>query len=458
MPETFDVVVVGARCAGSPLAAMLARNGAKVTVVEQATFPRDTLSSHTFQADALAFLDRLGLTEQLRATGAPFVKGVDGRSDDFAWSIDWPQRPGDVGGLACIRRFVLDPILADAAAEAGADVRLGTRVTGVEHESGRVVGVRVSSDGKETNLRARLIVGADGRNSTIARLCGARKYNVTPNQRFAYWTYFEGADVADHPFVYHRWDDRLIVASPTDSGLYMVNMFPDLAERDRFRQDLETSFMEYAQSCEPVARTLVGARRAGKFLGIVRWVGYFREASGPGWVLVGDAGHFKDPSAGRGIGDAFCQVDALAPAIIAGLDGSAGGLDDSMARWGRWRDRDFAEHYWLVTDMGRAGRQPAAVPQILRRLHERGKMDQVMNLFTHRSRPSKVLKPARLFGATGRLLRERGRDRRGLLREARMLVAEEAHRRLLNKRPDFATAGAMGDDAGPTEIEHSGAA
>lgn len=104
MPETFDVIVVGARCAGSPLAAMLARDGASVAVVDKATFPRDTLSTHNFQADALSFLDRLGVTEQLRATGAPYIKRVDSRADDFRWSMDWPLRPGDIGGIASIRR------------------------------------------------------------------------------------------------------------------------------------------------------------------------------------------------------------------------------------------------------------------------------------------------------------------------------------------------------------------
>src|ERR1700758_3205112 len=123
MSERFDVVVVGARCAGSPLAALLARQGLRVAVVERATFPRDTLSTHIFQAHALAFLDRLGLTERLRASGAPFIWLVNVRQEDLCYVAQIPRAPGDTGGIISVRRLLLDPILADAAATAGAEVR-----------------------------------------------------------------------------------------------------------------------------------------------------------------------------------------------------------------------------------------------------------------------------------------------------------------------------------------------
>ena len=181
MTEHFDVVVVGARCSGSSLAALLARRGLRVAVVEQATFPQDTLSTHVFQADALSFLDRLGVMERLRSTGAPLIDRVDYRFEDVRVLDSVPLRAGDPGGFVCVRRFLLDPILAEAAEEAGAEVRMATTVTGLLEESGRVAGVRAVRDGTETEIRARLVVGADGRNSTIAKLSGSRKYNVTGN-------------------------------------------------------------------------------------------------------------------------------------------------------------------------------------------------------------------------------------------------------------------------------------
>lgn len=456
MTGNFDVVVVGARCAGSPLATLLARQGVKVALVERATFPRDTLSTHIFEADALAFLDRLGLTEQLRATGAPFISRIDTRAEDFRWSIEMPLRAGDVGGLASIRRFVLDPILAHAAEESGAQVRMATAVTGLVQDGGRVNGVRIRTNGSDGELRARLVVGADGRNSTVANLVGARRYNLVPHQRFAYWAFFEGADMRPEPtLVFHRWAERFVAATPCDNGLYQVIVLPGAAELPRFRAELESSFMEYARGCEPVASALTGAHRVGKFFGVLRWVGFFREPCGAGWVLVGDAGHFKDPSEARGIGDAFCQVDALAPAIIAGLDGSGGGLDARMARWGRWRDREFADHYWFANDLGKAELQPSVLlPQILRDLHAKGQIGRFHELFAHRTKPSRVLNPARLVGSAGRLLCDHG-DRRAVLKEVRTLVAQNAHRQLLNHRRAYATPSETVQSAGHTEVEDS---
>jgi flavin-dependent dehydrogenase len=181
--DRYDVVVVGARCAGAPLAALLARAGVRVALVERASFPSDTLSSHLFEADALAFLDRLGLIEPLRATGAPLVGWTDTRVEDLRLSMALPLRPGDVGGMASVRRSRLDPLLAGAAEESGAELHTATEAIALLEERGRVAGVRVKDADGEHELSARLVVGADGRHSTIAKLCGARRDNVTPNQR-----------------------------------------------------------------------------------------------------------------------------------------------------------------------------------------------------------------------------------------------------------------------------------
>ena len=448
MTDRFDVVIVGARCAGSPLAALLARQGLSVAVVEQTTFPRDTLSTHIFEVDGLAFLAGLGLTERLRATGAPFMNRVDTRLEDFRFVEDIPQKPGDVGGLASVRRPVLDPILAQAAEEAGAEFRFATKVTGLIRDAGRVAGVRVSNADGESDLRASLVVGADGRNSTIARLCGARRYNLTTNERFAYWSYFEGADFGAEPtFVFHKWANHFVLGAPTDGGLYQAGTIGDMDQLESFRRDLKGNLMRSVMGCEPVAMALDGARQVDKVYGAVRWTGFFRDASGPGWALVGDAGHHKDPSPGRGISDAFRQIEELVPAIVSGLDGSGSGLDKTLQRWGRWRDREFAEHYWMATDLGRAGPVPAPLPEALRRMQARGEIDLFMDLFGHRIKPSKALSPPRMLGAIGRLLARRGSDRRALLREVGSLVAEDFRRRRLNRRPVYEPEGAPNESA-----------
>ena len=184
MGKEFDVVVVGGRCAGSPLAALLARAGLSVALVEQARFPRDTLSTHTFQSAALAFLQRLGVLSAVRATGAPVVNHLDLRQGDFRARVPWPRLPGEAGGVLSVRRLLLDPILMEAALDAGAEVWMGAKVTALVRDRGRVAGVRVDSNGSEQVLGARLVVGADGRHSAVARLAGSRRYNLTANERF----------------------------------------------------------------------------------------------------------------------------------------------------------------------------------------------------------------------------------------------------------------------------------
>ena len=457
MGKEFDVAVVGGRCAGSPLATLLARAGLSVALVEHATFPRDTLSTHIFESAALAFLNRLGVLRAVRATGAPVVNHVDIRQEGFQARVPVPQQPGDVGGAMSVRLLLLDPILLQAAVEAGAEVWTGAKVTALVGDRGRVTGVRVARNGSEQALEASLVVGADGRNSTVARLAGARKYNLTTNERFSYWSFFEGADPGAEPTViFHRWSGTFVIAIPADSGLYQVLALPELSDLPRFRQNLEESYLEYVRRCDPVAHALSDARRVGKLFGMLRWEGFFREATGPGWVLAGDAGHFKDPSPGQGIQDAFRQVEFLAPAILGAISRSPSALDEALAGWARWRDEDAAEHYWLAADLGQAGLAPAVLPEIARRLDERGKLDSFLDLFNHRSAPSKVLTPPRLAGATARLLARGGCDRRALLGEVGALIAQDARRKRLARHPRYVPL-QTSVDAGPTEIEDNDA-
>jgi flavin-dependent dehydrogenase len=465
------VIIVGARCAGASLATLLARAGMKVAVIEQAKFPKMTLSSHLIEADALMFLQQLGVIEAVRDTGVRFMKQIDMRLNDLRLVRSWPLRFDDLGGSAFLRRHLLDSILADAAVQAGADVRMSTKVVEVLWEGGRASGVRVQHEGTESTLHAPLIVGADGRSSTVGYMCGSRKYNVVQNHRSYYFTFFEGAQAASSDtFVYHRWGDRMVWAGPADSGLYLVGVSPEVHEREYFRSNAEKGLLAHMRSCEPTAEALAGARIATNMAGILNFEGYFREACGPGWVLVGDAGHFKDPSAGRGIGDAFLQVAALAPAIISGLDGSGPGLDLMLRRWAQWRNRKFEGHYWLATQLGWSGSFPGMLPEAVRRLDEHGDLDDFLNLFAHRTKYYEVF-PMRDVGlATGRLLRDGTLKRGPLIREALTLLAREPRRRWINRHPDFAAtdltpappdrlraAGGPGTGPGPVTGAHDDA-
>ncbi len=351
-----------------------------------------------------------------------------------------------------VRRFILDPLLAEAAAEAGAEVMMASTVSGLLRGDGRVSGVRVRAGGNERELSARLVVGADGRNSTVAKLTGSRKYHVVPSQRFFYWGFFENAHLGPEPeVVLHHWDGKLALGCPTDSGLYQVIVGLEMASLPEFRADLEGAFVTHARSCAPIAESIAGARRVGKLFGIVRFESFFREAAGPGWVLVGDAGHFKDPSGAQGMTDAFRQADALAPVIAGALVGSDADMDAATAAWSAWRDRDAFGHHWFSCDLGAAGATPVVLTEIMRGMDRRGQFDAFIDILEHRATPSKVLTPARLLSATARMLARRGRDRRAVLREIAELLRTDARRRRQRRHPVFVDPIAHAD-AGETEV------
>ncbi len=458
MTDRFDVIVVGARCAGSPLATLLARQGLRVAVVERAAFPKDTLSTHIFQAPAINFLKRLGVFGKVLVTGARSCAKVDLRQEDFRCMLEVNQRPGDEGALMSVRRFVLDPILLDAAADAGAEVLMSTTVTALTGDGGRVAGVTAVSQGKVRTLTAKLVVGADGRNSMVAQLAGARKYNVIPGERFGYWWFFADADPGPDPsVVYHRWEGRFVTAMPADGGLYQVIELPDMSFLPEFRQDREAAFMAHARSSGPVAEALADASPVGKMLGVLKFECFFREPAGPGWALVGDAGHFKDPAPGQGIADAFRQAEALAPAIVGAINDPDAALDAAVRAWARWRDRDAAEHYWLAADFGAAGLERAVVVEITRQLHQQGRAPELGDLLQHRRKPSAVFTPPVLLRAAVSAMRRPETNRATILREVWELIALDSRRRRLNARPEFVPLSEH-RDAGDTEVPEEVAA
>jgi flavin-dependent dehydrogenase len=432
--ERYDVVIVGGRVAGAALAAHIARRGISALVVERAAFPSDTLSTHLFQN--LGALERLGVLDKLLATGAPRLTEFRLRLG----GVDLTQIHPDLAMLN-VRRRVLDPILLDAAIEAGADALTRTRVIGLLNDGGRVTGVRIrDAERRETDVRARVVVGADGRNSTVANLVGARRYNVTDSERSAACCYYRGVDVSP-VFRYYTEGSDLFFGCSGDNGLFLAAAMWNAPDYALYKDPTGTGFGKAIAACPPLAELIDGAEPTRTPLFMRRWQGFFRESAGPGWALVGDAGHFKDPSPGLGISDALRQAERLADAICLGIDTHT--VEPRLHAWWRWRDADAAEWYWWAREFGRAGEFPPVIVELLRGLARKPKNLRAMHeILFHERRPFRVMSPPRVLAATARLVVRGDLPRGRVLAETARLTRRDAQRRWRTRRPRFEEPGA----------------
>ncbi|MDQ2724716.1 MAG: FAD-dependent monooxygenase [Actinomycetota bacterium] len=433
MAEHFDVIIVGARCAGSPLATLLADAGLRVCVLDRARFPSDTPSTHGVQPTGVKILDRLGVLESLLKVSPPIEHGILALGDV---RIELDDISGLLGApMVNVRRIVLDAILVDAAAAAGAEVRTQTAIRGLVEEDGRVVGVRTAT----AELRAPLVVGADGARSTVARLVEAEEYHQTPPGRIFLWAYFDDAGgdsvSADNDGLWlGKIGDHGFLASPTDGGLFLAAVTASADRTEEVHRDLSASFAAGLAGWPELEASLAGARRVGPIRVMERWHGFFRRSAGPGWVLVGDAGHFKDPTAGQGISDALRQSVTLAAAIEQALGGPST-ADRALRDWWYWRDRDAWEMYWFAHDLGAPGLTPLLVQEVQRRIAADPRLTEgLLRVFDHDLAPSKVFTPSVALAAVSTALRARPGQRQVILRQARTLVADDLRRRMSSPR------------------------
>jgi 2-polyprenyl-6-methoxyphenol hydroxylase-like FAD-dependent oxidoreductase len=394
--ERFDVVVVGARCAGSPLATLLAQRGLRVCLLDKAAFPSDTPSTHMLQPSGVKLLEPLGVRASVEAAAARITRGRAAFDDirfDLEDVVDLFGAPG-----VNLRRVTLDAILLEAAARAGVDVRTQTPVTGLVRDGERVVGVETRGQ----TLRAPLVVGADGARSTVARLVGAREYGRTRGERAFLWGYFEGVDADPERMWIGRVGDHGYLASFTDDGLFMAGAAPPLAQWAQLRGDRGAAHLALLRGWPELADYVAGARRVGPLQAMAHWHGFFRASAGPGWALVGDAGHFKDPTPGQGISDALRQTAKLAPAIERALSGD----EDALRTWWRWRDADAWPMYWFARDMGAEEPIPPLVHELQRRMAaEPALAHGLLRVLNHDVAPEAVFTPRVVLGTAVRALR-----------------------------------------------------
>jgi flavin-dependent dehydrogenase len=332
----YDAIVVGARCAGSPTAMLLARKGYRVLLVDRAAFPSDTMSTHLIWQPGVAQLKRWGLLEKLRASNCPPISKVTFDFGALALTGSPPPTDGACDAY-CPRRMVLDKILVEAAVEAGAELRESFSVRELVMDGDRVTGIRGRVRGGSTvTEKGRIVIGADGRHSLVARTGQAPIYREVPALAFYYYSYWGG--VPTDGFSFYSRDYRAIFVLPTNYDLTLISVAWPKNEFRHYRADIEGNFLKTLELAPALAECVRDGRRKERFVGTGDLANFFRRPYGPGWALVGDAGYCKDPITAQGITDAFRDAGTLAQAIDDGFSGRRP-LEEALAHHERQRNQ-----------------------------------------------------------------------------------------------------------------------
>ncbi len=316
----YDVVVVGARCGGAATAMLLARAGHRVLVIDRGRYGTDTLSTHALMRGAVLQLYRWNiLPAVIEADTTPVRQATFFYGDE---SVSVPIAPRDgVDALYAPRRYVLDRLLVDAAGAAGADIVYGIRVKELQRsETGRVVGVVLEDEsGHVHRVTSRVVVGADGMRSTVARLVGAPTYRVGQHASATMYGHWGGLKVGGYEWYFAPGVSA--GAIPTNAGQVCVSVSVPGSESARLlSRQPEIPFRDLLSQVAPDLARQVARAGPVRLQGFPGQPGFFRQSHGPGWALVGDAGYFKDPLTAHGITDAMRDAELLARAIEAETD------------------------------------------------------------------------------------------------------------------------------------------
>jgi len=386
----YDAIVVGARCAGSPVAMLLARQGARVLLVDRAAFPAEIPHGHFVHRHGPRRLQRWGLLPQLAAR-TPAVTNVLFDVGDFALvsrnvvedGVPWGYGP---------RRATLDKILVDAAVASGAELRERFHVEEYLFDHDRLTGIRGrGADGALVEERATITIGADGRNSRLARTVRAAVTRESPAILCYYFSYWSGVEAEDFE-LYVRGEQRRIVFSfKTEDGLYAIFIGMPIAELDMVRRDIEGAFMRTLDLVPAFAERVRAGRREERYYGASDLPNFFRTPFGPGWALVGDAGLHKDPYLALGICDAWRDAELLAGSIADGLSGRRPMLD-ALADYEKQRDAASGADYEENIAMARFVPPPPSFFAL--RAAVRNRPDEATCMFKARMG---MIDPARFF-------------------------------------------------------------
>jgi 2-polyprenyl-6-methoxyphenol hydroxylase-like FAD-dependent oxidoreductase len=369
----YDAIVVGARCAGAATAMLLAGKGYDVLLVDRASFPSDTVSTHVIHPPGLTALRRWGLLDDLVATGCPRLPAY---TFDFGPLVitGTPSAADGTEGAYAPRRTVLDELLVRAAQKAGATLREGFSVTELIADGDRVTGVRGHArGGMEASEYARVVIGADGTRSRVAEQVNAPHYHESPVLASAYYAYWSGVPASGA-----RWmirPGRGFGVVPTHDDLTLVLAAWPQAEAARVKQDLQGNYLREVTAA--LGGRLDGGRQETRVVG-EGVPNRFRTPYGPGWALVGDAGYVKDPVTAQGITDAFRDAELCAAALDAAWHGGRG-YAEALGEYQRHRDERALPMYGFTGQVGDLAVPPP--PQMRQLLGAIAGVQQAMDEF-----------------------------------------------------------------------------
>lgn len=335
MRHDYDVVVVGGRVAGASTGMLLARQGHRVLVVERAEMPSDTVSTHAILRSGVLQLTRWGVLDRIVDAGTPPVThltlGFGPERIPFRMKDDF-----GIDRLYSPRRFVLDQALVDAAVADGVEFVDRTRMTDlVRGPDGSVRGIVVGRGDRSITITARLVIGADGFRSRVARLVDApddHHHVPTNTVNYAYFT-----DI-DEPGFFFQFTPGINAGFIRTNDAVLAFAGRPQTRRDDWNADPDGEFRRLLGEAGPdLLERISDATRVSRFHGTTGMPGFIRRPWGPGWALVGDAGYTKDPISAHGISDALRDAELCARAADRALrrpDEAA----DAFAEYERVRD------------------------------------------------------------------------------------------------------------------------
>ncbi|WP_320669994.1 NAD(P)/FAD-dependent oxidoreductase [Patulibacter defluvii] len=374
--EEVDAVVVGARLGGCAAAIPLARAGRRVVALDKMAFPSDQLSTHVLMPAGVMELERMGALRQVLDECDPsHVRYVQMEAEGVRAVERWRPTASGIDYGLCVPRDLLDVRLVETARREGVDVRERATFKALHWRAGRVSGVRyLDADGELRDLRCRLVIGADGRRSPVAAAAGvSRPYRMSRNGRGLVFRYVDdplagsGARETESYFQWREGESFALCFPTAPKGRILVLFMGPREEVSQARADPEGHWQRKLRQHAALRARLHGVdwSTATRIRSTADVTAFFRASSGPGWALVGDAAHFKDPVTAQGMRDAMWMGRTVAEHALPHLDDPLA-IDRATRRWERHRDQHCLPAYHFANLDTRVEPQSPALCELVR--------------------------------------------------------------------------------------------